>query len=700
MFANFWAILIGAGAALLPVLIHWLTRPRPTRLPVSTLRFIQGAVAQRRARYRLRDLIILFLRTAAVLLIAFAIARPLLHHQKQTTTDDPAEITRIVLLDCSQSMSARDGGIIRFKRAQPMVADLLQYDVSLKCNLLLAGASPGEVFAAPTTNLTALREALTAADVRPERLRVQEALNRISEMFETSDPESQRELIIISDFQRTNWSTADFSVLPEDCQTKLQSVASDEVAQNLAVLDVRTNGRAEAGREANVVVEVGNYSNSLRNVQLEVTLDNVVVPFEGRCPPKSRTTVAGKLPVSSVGWHFGQVRIVAAQDALPADDVRPFVIQSRPQPRLAVLTRDNPKAKSSAAWYIRRALAATRTTTAADEIAIISAADPDIEDLRAADIIVAARPGRINKDTLTVLTAMLQRGNSLLYIAADQLDAANLADLTNRLGSSLSMPVSFLPPSGERSGMKRMLTSVNRRSSPFVVFGDELSAAIGSLEFGGGLMSRPTAEGLQDDVRATLSDQSAFLTVTAAGRGRLGVLNADLERSNLARTPVLVPLLGELVTQDLTAAAGKQPPRFCGEPFTMPLDVGEESLEELRVFRGDDELTAAESGRFTAIAGGVVWDMDSAGSTNIYKVRDADGVVAAAVTSAPEDEADLRTLSAKVFEDRLAGGRQLSFTDSAVAGSEETQDTMWVWLATGCMLCLLLELLTLKLFKT
>ena len=136
-------------------------------MPVSTLRFIQGAVAQRRARYRLRDLLVLLFRTAAILLLAFAIARPLMHQRKVEDATEDAQLTRIVLLDCSQSMAARDGGIIRFERARPVVSNLLKYEASMKANLLLAGANPSPVFDGPTTNLTALREALAEADVRP-----------------------------------------------------------------------------------------------------------------------------------------------------------------------------------------------------------------------------------------------------------------------------------------------------------------------------------------------------------------------------------------------------------------------------------------------------------------------------------------------------------------------------------------------------
>jgi aerotolerance regulator-like protein len=71
-FVHGWALAVGAAVAAMPVIIHWLTRPRPVRLPLSTIRFVREGVRQRRARHRLRDFVVLGLRTLAVLLIAWA----------------------------------------------------------------------------------------------------------------------------------------------------------------------------------------------------------------------------------------------------------------------------------------------------------------------------------------------------------------------------------------------------------------------------------------------------------------------------------------------------------------------------------------------------------------------------------------------------------------------------------------------------
>src|SRR5436190_8302799 len=110
-----WALVLGVAAAALPVLVHWLTRPRPVRLPLSTIRFVREAVRQRRARHRLRDLLVLALRTLAVLLLAWAVARPLLGRQPLVTPRESSAAARVVVLDVSQSLAAGARGITLFE---------------------------------------------------------------------------------------------------------------------------------------------------------------------------------------------------------------------------------------------------------------------------------------------------------------------------------------------------------------------------------------------------------------------------------------------------------------------------------------------------------------------------------------------------------------------------------------------------------
>src|SRR5262249_24925379 len=157
--------------------IHWLTRPRPVRLPLSTVRFVRLAVEQRRARHRLRDAIILVLRMLAVLLLAWAIARPLLGQQPLVSPDETGEAARVILLDVSPSMAAGTGGIQLFERARPRAAGYLNDQAGVQANLVSAGATARGVFDRLSTNFGALREELARTGVRPERLQAQSAIN-------------------------------------------------------------------------------------------------------------------------------------------------------------------------------------------------------------------------------------------------------------------------------------------------------------------------------------------------------------------------------------------------------------------------------------------------------------------------------------------------------------------------------------------
>ncbi|MGH9362134.1 MAG: BatA domain-containing protein, partial [Thermoanaerobaculia bacterium] len=72
---HLWALVLGGLAAALPVAIHLLTRARGRRLVYPTFRFVLEALRARRRWSRLRDLLVLALRTAAVLALASMFAR-------------------------------------------------------------------------------------------------------------------------------------------------------------------------------------------------------------------------------------------------------------------------------------------------------------------------------------------------------------------------------------------------------------------------------------------------------------------------------------------------------------------------------------------------------------------------------------------------------------------------------------------------
>ena len=291
-FAHQWALWAGAAAATAPILIHLLTKPKPVRFPFPTLRFLRKAVEQRKSRDRLRDWLLLALRTAAILLIAIAVARPQFGKAPLVDPAAPGEAVRIVLLDVSRSMAASNQGVQRFEKARSMAAEYLAFQPGLRANVVLAGANASAAFDQPTENLAALREEVRKSTPTHERLNLAAALRRSGELLERGGEQIRRELVIVSDFQRANWTSADFTAIPKETAIRLEYVAGVERPDNLAVLKVELAGNAESGAAAKLLVDVGNYTGQARRARLEVRLDDEVQTAEPLLTANGKTTAA------------------------------------------------------------------------------------------------------------------------------------------------------------------------------------------------------------------------------------------------------------------------------------------------------------------------------------------------------------------------------------------------------------------------
>ena len=97
-------------------------------------------------------------------------------------------------------------------------------------------------------------------------------------------------------------------------------------------------------------------------------------------------------------------------------------------------------------------------------------------------------------------------------------------------------------------------------------------------------------------------------------------------------------------------------------------------------------------------AGGSVWRLGSAGGPGVYRVNRGDTTCFAVATAIAAQESDLRALDPAKLVGPTSGGRQVHY--QAQTGDEEGRDNLWVWLAVGCVACMLMELVALKVLKT
>ncbi len=108
------AAMVAVGA---PVVIHLLMRSRPRQVVFPALRFVKRTQLASVSSQRLRHLILLVLRMAAIAAVVFLIARA----QLPAFTRAPAEALpcdMVVIVDTSGSMNYLQGGVSRLGRGK------------------------------------------------------------------------------------------------------------------------------------------------------------------------------------------------------------------------------------------------------------------------------------------------------------------------------------------------------------------------------------------------------------------------------------------------------------------------------------------------------------------------------------------------------------------------------------------------------
>src|SRR5437762_14250692 len=104
MFLNL-VMLAGIGGALLPLVLHLLSRARYQTVDWGAMIFLADLDTQRRSSGRLKQFTLLALRMLIVATLAIALARPAISKGRALRIAGQTRITAVIILDCSASMS-------------------------------------------------------------------------------------------------------------------------------------------------------------------------------------------------------------------------------------------------------------------------------------------------------------------------------------------------------------------------------------------------------------------------------------------------------------------------------------------------------------------------------------------------------------------------------------------------------------------
>ncbi len=193
-------LLLGLIAASIPVLIHLLNLRKLKRIEFSTLSFLKELQKTKIRRIKLKQWILLVLRTLIILFIVLSFARPTIKSLSLAGVSSAAKTTAVFILDNSFSMSAitEQGSYFNLAKKQINIAleNLKEGDEAI----LLLTSEIGENKKNPVTNLSGLKK-----DIEETELSfISGSLNgQISNGFNilSESKNYNKELYVFSDFQ-------------------------------------------------------------------------------------------------------------------------------------------------------------------------------------------------------------------------------------------------------------------------------------------------------------------------------------------------------------------------------------------------------------------------------------------------------------------------------------------------------------------
>jgi Aerotolerance regulator N-terminal/von Willebrand factor type A domain len=702
-FLHWWAIGIGGLSIAAPVVVHFMTKPRPVPFGLSTIRFLNEVIQQRRAKARLRDLLVLLLRTLCIALLAMALARPLFSDRPQVAAEPTRDSQRVLIVDQSHSMQAGSGGVTCWSSA--VVSALLYLDSAqgMQAGVVLAGAKARPVFNQMSPNLASLRKAIEQAKPVAERCDTKAAIEEAAKLLEKADGES-KELVIISDFQRSNWGTLMLDLVPKGTKIQFHSVALPD-RNNVGITAARVSTEPIVGQPVNLEIDVANYSSVESKIKCKIQLAGLARTLEATVPPETTRTLTESLTFDEVGWKHGWVRLISNLDVLPEDDERPVAIRVRPRIQVLLISRQNVREIPSSSFYVQQALdvallGKAEQSDSTEGKSVVQRVHPDRDPQRNwpnCDVYVLDHPGALSNETLQLVASQLKRGRGLLYIASELVDASNMAQLGDLLGSDFQPPVQLLPPNDNQARKELTVRKVQGRLGPFQVLGSSSPAnLLRAVRFQGGLATQANTSGIADEIIAELSDTSALMYVTGVGAGQIAVINADLGKSNWAVQPTFLPVLSEL-TQALLAGRSQSESASPGEPLVrlLPPTLTSESILKARTIDGLPPLDA-EFGKWQWVAnqGSVIWNWPEPPGPGVYALEENNAPVWMVTTAAPGTESDLSTLEKDVLTERVSSGRKVGFSTSG--DDQRPKDDLWKWLIVACLCGLVGEVVLLR----
>jgi len=688
------ALAIGAWAVAAPFIVHMMTRRTPRTLVFPTLQFLKRAHASQSRLFRMRDIILLIVRTAFITLLLLAFLKPVLRARAMTDAGQQQQAA-IIVVDSSLSMQYNAGGVTPYARAQRVVSDLLDHiPSSAATNVIFASASAKPSLATPGSSAAPLLRDVQASAPTLERgdigAAIDEAVNQLDAF-----PNHARTIYLVSDFQRTNWAAAPFGAIPDDVKLVFSPVG-EASASNAAITNVMLRPRSPVVSEMiEIVCSVANYGPSAIDITVTLEMDRIgEVPAQTpesvdtlqrqiRLAPASSGSVSFRLRATDTGSFEGHLRI--PDDNLSADNDRFFVFDVQNQIDV-LLVSDATREAQSSGYFVLRALDPFALDTGTPHASTVRARECRARDLdlpsAQPQVLVLDGAGPLPTRSAEQIAAYLADGGAMVYFLSDVLDKSNLDAIASASKTTFSLPFTLTSMINHRAlgSESASWTNANFEEPVLRRFRDgrDVANLLFYQYFG---TERVQGRG---QVFARYGDGNFALGKGALGAGSILLCNFSAARdaSDIATRPAFIPLIHEMI-KSMRPQEGAVSRAIAGEAASGSVPASA-SATGVQFFAPSGKTVSANTDRRGERLSVILSEVDEQG---FYRVMEGSHHLGSLPVNVDARESDLLALSNHELEQLAASPKRKMAAASGRDAIEALMDgvPIWPYLLLGAM---------------
>ena len=572
-------LLLGALGIGLPILAHLLNKHQFKQTDWAAMQFLNRAVNIRSRQIKLRDLLLLVLRCAVVLLLVFAISKPTSEKSHGGLASKLGERRAgvVIALDASFSMQHSDGSSTRFERAVEKV-ELITKSIQPgdPVSLILLGTEHQVVIRNMAFDASRFDAILHAQKPTDEPLNLNSVPGRLKKLANSMDA-AQKEIHIITDAQQYDWDNgngrmqAAFEGLSEDADVVFIPIQGG--TDNLAITNLElVSGVLRKGTTARYRATVKNFGDSpATNVMVRGAANNINADTKSipSIAAGSAETVSLFIPFQNPGAF--QIKAELDDDALPLDNTRRTVAVIRD--RVSILCVEGSSTSSSSSefgGFISAALRSRDSGTSQEDFTVktvtwVSLPQQNLEEF---DVVILADVPAITPDQARQFEDYVRAGNGLVWFPGENTKPAVWNKRSALAGTTLLPAViEQTMDTSNDMGVGRPLEPNIPDHSVCRPLHSPSEDLLSEPQFLKVLQVNPPAG--SSTVLALAGSASPLLIEHAIGRGHVFMFTSSAQPTwnNMALTPVFPMLLQQMVTY-LTAREFEKP-RMVGKSLSL-----------------------------------------------------------------------------------------------------------------------------------